>query len=146
MSTPDTVYEEKWIPNPDYDKLKQQYKDLLTLYFNTHVVKDTLKIDSIGHVYVTDWVYKNQIESRKYTYDLSRYTIKESITLPAKLRNQLYIGGSLQGNFINPINQVTAGLLLKNKKDQIFGAYTGINKDAEWVLGVQSYWKIHIGK
>jgi len=145
-SKPDTVYETKWLPNPEYDKLLQQYNDLLKLYFATNITKDTLKLDSLGHIYVTDWVWKNQIESRKFTYNIKIPVVKESITNPVKPRNQLYIGGALQGNFTNPVNQINAGLLLKNKKDQIFGAYTGIDIDGQLQLGVQSYWKIHIGK
>lgn len=143
---PDTVIDTTYLPNPDYGKLKEQYRDLLTKYFNTNVTKDTLKIDSIGHVYVTDWVWKNQIESRKYTYDIKFPVIKETITPPVKTRNQLYIGGSLQGNFTNPINQINAGLLLKNKKDQIFGLYTGMNMEGQLQYGIQSYWKISFRK
>ena len=143
---PDTIYELKWLPNPDYDKLKQQYNDLLKLYFSTNTVKDTLRLDSLGHVYVTDWVWKNKIESRKFTYNIKVPVIKETITNPVKPRNQLYIGGALQGNLTNPVSQINAGVLLKNKKDQIFGAYTGVDHDGQLNLGIQSYWKIHIGK
>jgi len=143
---PDTVFEPQYLPDPDYDKLKEQYRDLLTKYFNTTMTKDTLKIDSIGHVYVTDWVWKNKIESRKYTYDIKFPVIKETITNPVKPRNQLYIGGAIQGSFVNPVNQINAGVLLKNKKDQIFGAYTGMNMDGQLQLGVQSYWKISFRK
>ena len=145
-SIPDTIYEPKWVPDPNYDKLVKQYKDLMTLYFSTDIAKDTLKIDTLGHVYVTDWIWKNKIESRKFTYNIKTPTIKEVITNPVKPRNQLYIGGALQGSFTNPINQINAGILLKNKKDQIFGAYTGMDMDGQLQFGVQSYWKIHIGK
>lgn len=145
-SKPDTIYEPKWLPNPNYDKLLQQYKDLMTLYFTTNTLKDTLKLDSLGHVYVTDWVWKNKIESRKFTYNIKVPVVKETITNPVKPRNQLYIGGAIQGSITNPVNQINAGILLKNRKDQIFGAYTGMNMDGQLQLGLQSYWKIHIGK
>ena len=136
----DTIY----LPDPDYNKLKEQYMTLLTLYLNKNVQRDSLKIDSIGYVFLTDTVTKNFIDSRKYNYSLKYPIITTTITLPPPLKNQVYIGGALQGTPSFPINQITAGLLLKNKKDQIFGAYTGFNKDGNMVLGAQIYWKIKI--
>lgn len=138
------IKEIQYIPDTNYRKLLIQYQNLLGLYLTKNIQKDSLKIDSIGYVSVTDTVTKNLISNRKFSYNLTYPTITNTITLPAKPRNQLYIGGALEGNPTSMINQINAGLLWKNKKDQIFGGYVGIDKDAMFQYGVQSYWKINL--
>jgi hypothetical protein len=81
-----------------------------------------------------------------FSYNLKYPIITKIITLPPPSRNQLYIGGSLQGTLTNPVNQINAGVMLKNKKDQLYGAYTGVTMKGEVVVGIQSYWKISFRK
>jgi hypothetical protein len=134
----------KYIPDTNYKKLLIQYQNLLELYLLKNIQKDSLKIDSIGYVSVTDTITKNLISNRNYSYNLHYPIITNTITLPAKPRNQMYIGGALQGNPGALINQINAGLLWKNKKDQIFGGYIGVNGNATFNYGIQSYWKINL--
>jgi hypothetical protein len=136
----------KYIPDTNYNELKKQYQDLLVVYFTKNVQKDRLKIDSIGFVDVTDTVFNNEIQNRFYKYSIQHPVITTTITLPSPARNQIYIGGSLEGNTTNVINQINAGLLLKNKRDQIYGVYTGLNKDGKITYGFQAYWKIKLRK
>lgn len=138
--------ETKYLPDTNYQKLLVQYQNLLSLYFAKNIMKDSLKIDSIGYVHVKDTVTKNLISGRTYTYDLKYPVITTTITLPPDRKNQFYIGGSLQGTMTNPVNQINAGLMLKNRKDQLYGIYTGMNMHGELQFGVSSYWKIHLGK
>jgi len=135
-----------FLPDKDYEKLRKQYQDLLVLYFQRNVLKDTLKLDSLGHVYVTDTVSKNLISGRIYNYSIKYPKITETIKLPPKPRNQLYIGGSLEGNITNPVNQINTGLMLKNKKDQLYGISAGMNMNGQLQLGISSYWKISFRK
>lgn len=143
---PKVVIDSFFLPDKDYAKLRKQYQDLLVLYFQRNILKDTLKIDSLGHVYVTDTVSKNLISGRVYNYTIKYPKIIETITLPPKPRNQLYVGGTLQGNLINPVSQINAGLMLKNKRDQLYGVSAGINMDGQLQLGISSYWKISFRK
>ena len=135
-----------FLPNKDYATLHKQYQDLLTLYFQRNVLKDTLKLDSLGKVYITDTLSKNLISGRVYNYTIKYPKVIETITLPPISRNQLYIGGMLQGNITNPVSQINTGLILKNKKDQLYGISAGINKDGQMIIGVSSYWKISFRK
>jgi len=135
-----------FVPDTNCVRLRKQYTDLLDLYFRKNVYKDTLKVDSIGFVYVTDTLARNKLTNRMFSYNLKYPIITKTITLPPPSRNQLYIGGSLQGSLINPVSQINAGIMLKNKKDQLYGIYTGINIHGELQFGIQSYWKIHLGK
>ena len=132
----------KYLPDTNYEKLLAQYREILSLYLDKNIQKDSLKIDSLGYVYVTDTVTKNLIKSRIYDYNLRHPVITTTIINPPVRKTQLYAGGSLQGSVLYPVNQISGGFLLKNKKDQIFGAYTGINKDGQLQLGISSYWKI----
>jgi hypothetical protein len=138
--------ETKYLPDTNYQKLLVQYRDLLELYFSKNVLNDRLKIDSIGYVDVTDTVTKNLISNRTFKYNLKYPVIKETIIIPPKRINQLYIGGGIEGNATSLVHQINAGLLLKNKKDQIYGVYTGINMQGQMQFGIQSYWKISFGK
>ena len=140
------VPEIQYVPDTSYSKLVIQYKSLVDLCTAKNVYSDTLKIDSIGYVNVLDTISKNRIQGRRFKYDLKYPVVTKTITLQAPPKTQVYIGGGLQGNQYNIVNQFSAGLLLKTKKDKIYGVYTGMNIDGRIQYGLQSYWKIKLGK
>ena len=73
--------------------------------------------------------------------------ITKYIKVPEEPKRQLYVGGGLDGTYINKtpmINAAKAGLLYKNKKDQIYGATVGVSINGYLVYGLQSYWKIKL--
>ena len=142
QTIPVKIISEKYLPDPNYDKLVLQYQELVKLHLSKNVQKDSVKIDSIGFVKVTDTVQNNIVQNRKWEYSLKYPIIKETIIEPSKKVNQLYIGGGLQGNQYNIINSINGGILYKNKKDQIYGLSVGINTNGQIVYGVSSYWKI----
>ena len=142
QTIPVKIISEKYLPDPNYDKLVLQYQELVKLHLSKNIQKDSVKIDSIGFVKVIDTVQNNIIQNRKWEYNLKYPIIKETIIQPLKKVNQLYIGGGLQGNQYNIINSINGGLLYKNKKDQIYGLSIGINTNGQIVYGVSSYWKI----
>lgn len=142
QTIPVKVVSEKYLPAPNYDKLVLQYQELVKLHLSKNIQKDSIKIDSIGFVKVTDTVQNNIVQNRKWEYNLKYPIIKETIIDPVKKTNQLYIGGELQGNQYNIINSVNGGLLYKNKKDQIYGLSVGVNTNGQLIYGVSSYWKI----
>ena len=124
-----------YMPDSNY---KQFAQDVLNQLLAKNIQQDSIKIDSIGYVKVTDTVQRNMIVGRSSEVSVKYPIIRETITLPYVPKNQLYIGGSLQSN------QISGGLLLKNKKDQIFGGSVGINNQGQLVYSVQSYWKIKV--
>ena len=142
QTIPVKVVSEKYLPDPNYDKLVLQYQELVKLHLAKNIQKDSVQIDSIGFVKVIDTVQNNIVQNRKWEYNLKYPIIKETIIQSPKKVNQLYIGGGLQGNQYNIINSVNGGLLYKNKKDQIYGLSVGINTNGQVVYGVSSYWKI----
>ena len=142
QTIPVKIISEKYLPDPNYDKLVLQYQELVKLHLSKNVQKDSVQIDSIGFVRVTDTVQNNVVQNRKWEYNIKYPIIKETIIEPPKKVNQLYIGGGLQGNQYNIINSVNGGILYKNKKDQLYGLSIGVNTNGQVVYGVSSYWKI----
>ena len=142
QTIPLKIVSEKYLPDPNYDKLVLQYQELVKLHLAKNIQKDSVKIDSIGFVKVTDTVQNNVVQNRKWEYNLKYPIIKETIIQPPKKVNQLYIGGGLQGNQYNIINSINGGILYKNKKDQLYGLSVGINTNGQVVYGISSYWKI----
>lgn len=142
QTIPVKVVSEKYLPDPNYEKLVLQYQELVKLHLAKNIQKDSVQIDSVGFVKVTDTVQNNIVQNRKWEYNIKYPIIKETITQSPKKTNQLYVGGGLQGNQYNIINSINGGLLYKNKKDQIYGLSVGVNTNGQMVYGVSSYWKI----
>ena len=142
QTIPIKVVNEKYLPDPNYDKLILQYQELVKLHLAKNIQKDSVQIDSIGFVKVTDTVQNNIVQNRKWEYNIKYPIIKETIIEPPKKINQLYIGGGLQGNQYNIINSINGGILYKNKKDQLYGLSVGVNTNGQLVYGLSSYWKI----
>ena len=139
MSSKDSLI---YLPDSNYAGLVLQYQEAVAMLLAKNVQKDSIPIDSNGYVKVIDTVQKNLIVSRKYETQVKSRTIKEYILVPPKPVNQLYVGGDVTGSQTNIINQVRAGLLFKNKKDQIFTGSVGLQTNGQVVYGVGSYWKI----
>jgi hypothetical protein len=107
-----------------------------------------VQIDTFGYIKVIDTLQKNQMVGRSFIKDLKipEKTITITNTIYPDPKRQMYIGGGILGNKDNIVGQVQAGLLLKNKKDQIFGISTGINANGQVQYGVSSFWKIKLAK
>ena len=143
-----TVPVDRWnteyLPDTNYDKLIKQYEDLVRELLTKNISSDSIKIDSIGHVYIIDTVSKNMITGRSTRYNLKYPIITNTVIVPEKKKLQLYVGGGIQGQKSGLINQINANLLLKTKKDHIYGGSFGVNLLGEFQFGVQSYWKIKL--
>ena len=143
-----TVPVDRWnteyLPDTNYDKLIKQYEDLVRELLTKNISSDSIKIDSIGHVYIIDTVSKNMITGRSTRYNLKYPIITNTVIVPEKKKLQLYVGGGIQGQKSGIINQINANLLLKTKKDHIYGGSFGVNLLGEFQFGVQSYWKIKL--
>lgn len=135
-----------YIPDTNYQKLVLQYQDVVNQLLTKNIQIDSLKIDNIGWVRVLDTVQKNLVVGRSFNYTLAYPIIKETITLPPARKNQLYVGGEVVGSLTNLVSGINAGLLFKNKKDQIFGLKAGLTAEGQPNVGVSSFWKITFKK
>ena len=144
----DTILESSvyYLPSSNYDSLYVQYNTLKEAYLSRNMYRDSVQIDTFGYIKVVDTLQKNQMVGRSFIKDLKipEKTITITNTIFPEPKRQVYIGGGIFGNKDNIAGQVQAGLLLKNKKDQIFGVSTGINANGQVQYGISSYWKIKI--
>jgi hypothetical protein len=132
-----------FVPAPGYKELKGQYEDLVRLYSARNIYSDTLKLDSLGFIAVSDTLQYNTLKNRTYNYSYKIPVVTNYVQSPP--RRQVYIGGGISMNALL-VPQAQAGLLYKNKRDQIFGAYVGVNTLLIPSYGVSSYWKISLRK
>jgi hypothetical protein len=146
----DTVLESSvyYLPSDNYDSLYVQYTTLKEQFLSKNIYADSVQIDTFGYIKVVDTLQKNQMVGRSFIKDLKipEKTITITNTIYPEPKRQLYVGGGVLGNKDNIVGQIQAGLLLKNKKDQIFGLSTGINANGSVQYGVSSYWKIKLKK
>ena len=131
-----------YTPDTNYAKLVLQYQEVVNQLLAKNVQVDSVRIDTNGYVKIVDTVQKNLIVGRSTEVSVKYPVIKETITLYPKPVNQVYIGGDVTGSKTSLINQVRTGVILKNKKDQIFSASVGLNTEGQPVFGLGSYWKL----
>lgn len=157
----DTVYNEKTteIPTyiPKYRTLPAEHDTVripavidTNSIINDHYTKleyiDTIKLDSVGFVRVKDVLYKNKIESRDVIYNYRIPTITKQITtiIPPNSKTQVYVGLDAQFNKANILHSVGIDLLLKTKKDKMYGVNIGVLGNMTPYIGGQILWKIKL--
>lgn len=132
------------VEKPIYIPAKIDTSAIINAYFSKVIYKDTLKIDSIGYIAVTDTLYKNKILGRSWAYNIQQKIIKDQIIVKEAPRNQFYVGGSvITGN-----GRVLAGpqILWKTKKDNIYGMNAYIDPYGNPYYGLSLNWKIKLKK
>ncbi len=133
-------YTKEYLPDTNYSKLLLQYREVINRLLSSNIVKDSIKIDSIGNVFITDTINNNLITGRSVATSLKYPIVKETLIVPEKKKNQLYLGFSVTGNAVTSLN---GELLFKNKKDNMFGLSAGIC-NAGVIYGARYYTKIKI--
>ncbi len=135
-------YTKEYFPDTNYQKLLLQYREVVAQLLSKNIYQDSIQIDSLGKVFINDTITRNLISGRSARYSLKYPKIKETITLPEQKRNQLYAGFSVMGNQTS-INIFNAELLLKNKKDNMFGISAGVT-NTQFIYGIKYYTKIKL--
>ena len=147
----DTSYlptDTQYLPSPDYAVLKARFEALVKEHTARNIYSDSLRLDSIGYVIVSDSVQFNKLFDRSYKYHYEIPNITKTVTIVEhpKKTNQLYIGGGVLGSKTQGVAGAEVGLLLKNKKDQIYGVKVSSDINGNILYGVQGYWKIKLKK
>lgn len=134
----------EYYPHAMYDSLKVQYEELAQDFLAKNIYVDTLKIPQLKGLFVVrDTVKNNTLIGRSWTADYIIPTVTNTVTItkPAPLKRQLYIGGGIIGSRTE-IQSINAGLLYKTKKDRMLGLSAGINQQLQPQVGVSLYWKL----
>lgn len=138
-SHPPSTIKEVYRPDTSYLGLLRQYNAILQAHLSTNVYRDTIRLDTVGYVAITDSIRQNHITNRKPSYSYRVPIITNTVTIEKPPSRQLYIGGGINNRI-----GVEAGLLYKDKQDMIFGVKAGYDQAFGATIGVQSYWKIKI--
>src|SRR6187402_1314303 len=138
------------IPASKMEALIAQVKDLSVRiealgkeYYATKHYQDSITLKDtagtrVGVVNLKQTVSENTLQSTQPSYQLyfPKTTTTITNTIYPKAKNQVYVGGIFSNTFNVPDVQGGIGLLLKNKKDNIFGA--GFNYNfTHSVMGAQ---------
>lgn len=119
----------KYQPDSNCAKLKEQFTALVDEHLTTHVYQDTLRADS-SYIAITDTVKGNKLQGRSATFSLKTPVITKEITRiqTQPKRNQLYLGMEATSPLNLPgLENVSVGILLKNKQDRQLKASIGYN-------------------
>ena len=122
-----------------HDTIPIDTTSILEDYFSSYAYTDTLKTDSVTFV-INDTISQNKIQSRGINYSLVYPTTvitKESVVN----KRELYIGFGLGGDK-QQLSYVGSELLLRNKKQRIYGVGLGINNSFEPILTFKMSWKV----
>lgn len=116
---------------------------ILKDYFAVRYYKDSVAIDTIGHVIVEDSVSQNTITYRKTYGDYTIPVIKETttITLPPERKTQVY-GGFMIGA---PVLVAGPQFTLKTKNDNLYQVGAGITPAGPFISFGMG-WKIKLKK
>jgi len=115
-------------PDTTLNGVLRQYMELLNKYLaknnyvDSVVLKDTAG-NRVGVVKLEDQISENKFTYRKPSYQLTFPVTTNTITITkgAKKRNEIYFGGVIEGSTQNILNSAGLGLLLKTKKDAVWG-------------------------
>ena len=140
----DSIIMKEYVPDTNYAKLVAQYQEVVNQLLAKNIMQDSVAIDSVGYVKITDTVQKNLIVGRSVQSKISYPIITETITLPAKKTNQLYVGGAILGS--PAPNAIMGSALLKTRNEKMFGGSLSINTYGDLQYGIHSYWKIKLKK
>ena len=122
-----------------HDTVPVDTLSILEDYFATYAYTDTLKKDSVIFV-INDTISQNRILSRGINYSLV-YPTKIISTEREVNKRELYIGFGLGGDK-QQLSYVGSELMLRNKKERIYGVGLGINQNFEPILTFKMSWKI----
>lgn len=134
----------EYLADTNYAALKIQFDNLVKMYTALAIYVDSVKLDTLGYVSVTDSVRENKLIGRawKYNYKIPFVTKTVTITNQAPSKAQLYIGGGVNTTQTLGLQSAEAGLLLKTKADKVYGIKAEADIHGNISYGFQTYWKI----
>jgi hypothetical protein len=118
-----------------------QMQEVLSKYYAKNIFQDTLKVSKFGNIYINDTIQYNKLAGRSMSADLMFPSITNTTIVKEKPKAQLFLGATvdyLQGsNFQN----LSVGLMLKTKRDRLYGISAGVSPNGKPVYGASFYIK-----
>ena len=127
--TKDTIVEDTTIyvevPVIDSTELRKYVEE----YYAKKVYNDTIKLE-YGKIFIHDTISTNKIINRAFAADLLIPTITDTKIVKELPKNQLYFGSRVEYAQGLGIGNPSVGLMLKTKKDRMYGVSLGLNNGA----------------
>ena len=140
----DTMWltEIEYVPDPEHEKLLQQYMALGNKHFAKNTFETKFPIAGYGSATLRDTVLENKLIGSGLELDVIFPSKTITITKPAPPVKQFFIGTSITGGGQQFVNSVNVGGLYKDKKDRIFGGSIGFNDAGRFQYGFSSHIKL----
>jgi len=129
------------LSNAGAEAIQEYYDSILMSHFATNVYTDTIKFGKYGSLYITDSIQENKILSRSSNSDLMFPSVTHTTIVKDKPKNQLYLGA--RGIFVNgTVSGVGTGVILKSKKDRLYGFGAVIDRQKNINFALDFYIKL----
>ena len=123
-------------------ELEKSFNDsIMREYYAKKVFKDTIRFKEFGNVYIQDTLQENSILGRIVNSDLIFANTNKTITVKEKPKNGLYLGAKtilLNGM----VNGVGTGLILKTKRERMYGVGALIDRQKNLNFTLDFYIKL----
>jgi len=129
-----------YLPVPVLDSA--QIDSTLSQFYAKNTFKDTMKVGKFGQIYIDDTVQYNKLVGRALSADLNFPSITNTITVKEKPKAQLYLGGRVDYLKEQGLQSPSVGLMVKTKRDMLYGASIGIGNNQKTVYGLNIYVKL----
>ena len=144
VSVTQTEYVPKWrtrvVTKHDTIPSDIDTMSILKDYYSKFHYVDTLTLDTLGYLVLSDTISKNSIVSRSFTSGITipTTTITKEIYLK---KREFFWGMGLNGD-PSQLNYLGGEFMYKNKQRNMFGVGVGVNQDLQPVFSGRMYWKI----
>jgi hypothetical protein len=101
-----------------------------------------MKVGKFGQIYIDDTVQYNKLVGRDMSADLQFPSVTNTITVKEKPKAQLYLGGRVDYLQGQGIQSPSVGVMVKTKRDRLYGASVGIGNNQRTVYGLNMYIKL----
>jgi hypothetical protein len=129
-----------YLPVPVLDSA--QIDSILSQFYAKNTFKDTMKVGKFGQIYIDDTVQYNKLIGRAMSADLQFPSITNTITVKEKPKAQLYLGGRVDYLKEQGLQSPSVGVMVKTKRDMLYGASIGIGNNQRTVYGLNIYVKL----
>ena len=129
-----------YLPVPVLDSA--QIDSILSKFYAKNTFKDTMSVGKYGNLYIDDTVQYNKIVGRTLSGDLQFPSVTNTITVKEKPKAQLYLGGRVDYLKGEGIQSPSVGVMIKTKRDRLYGASIGIGSNQKTVYGLNMYLKL----
>lgn len=109
-------------------------------YFAKYYYTDTLEVDTLGYVTISDTIHKNQLTSRTTLVDV-RIPTKTVTNTIIQNKRELYWGIGL-GTKTQEFNYLSGELLYRTKNKHAYGFGLGVDNNFQPIYSGRIYWKI----